>query len=124
MRISKRKNSLPVYLDGKFAIYEVTDDPESDYPRLLLRKVKSGISFSELQIFDKSLVAYKSAGIEVERKIRTRPIRLFKKHYIGIGDQIYKVENSVTAINASGFEETDITLSIFTESFELEVVGS
>jgi hypothetical protein len=111
---------LPVYLDGIFSIYELADDSNSDYPKTILKKVKSSISFSELQIFDNTKNAYKTMGVEVVKKIRTRPIRLSKRYYLKIDDDMYKIENSVTALNSSGFEETDITMSIFTKSFEIQ----
>lgn len=120
MRITKSKRGLPVYLDGTFSIYELADDSNSDYPKTILKKVKSSISFSELQIFDNTKNAYKTMGVEVVKKIRTRPIRLSKRYYLKIDDDMYKIENSVTALNASGFEETDITMSIFTKSFEIQ----
>ena len=124
MRILKSSRSLPIYLDGFFSVCEFVDDPQSDYPMPILKVRKAGISFSELEIFDTTKSAYKSAGVEVVRKIRTRPIHLDSKLFVKIGEDIYKVENAVTAFNSSGFEETDITLSKFTESFQMEDDGS
>jgi len=120
LRILKANKKLPVYLDGRFSIY-VIDYGDEDYSIAKLKKVKEGISYTELQIFDGTKNAYKASGIEVTRKIRTRPMRITENQYIKIGDQVYKVENAVTALNASGFLETDITMSNYTESHILEV---
>lgn len=120
MRILKANKKLPVYLDGRFSIY-VIDYGDEDYSIAKLKKVKAGISYTELQVFDGTKNAYKASGIEVTRKIRTRPMRITENQYIKIGDQVYKVENAVTALNSSGFLETDITMSNYTESHILEV---
>lgn len=121
MRISNNFKRIPVYLDGVFNIYEVYHDETHDYPLDKLKKIGVPIAFNELQIFDKTKMNYKAQGIEVTRKIRTRPIRITNKQYIQIDDDcMYKIENAVTAINSSGFKETDITLSKYTESYEVE----
>jgi len=116
----KANKKLPVYLDGRFSIYVINYGDE-DYSVTKLKKVKEGISYTELQIFDGTKNAYKAAGIEVTRKIRTRPMRITENQFIKIAEQTYKVENAVTALNASGFTETDITMSNYTESYILEV---
>lgn len=120
MRIIKASKKLPVYLDGRFSIYVISYGDE-DYSIAKLKKVKAGISYTELQVFDGTKNSYKASGIEVTRKIRTRPMRITENQYIKIGDQVYKVENAVTALNASGFLETDISMSNYTESYILEV---
>lgn len=117
MRISKANKRLPVYLDGTFSIYEIVHDPASDYPATVLAMKKSGVSYMELQIFDSTKLNYKTSGISVTKKIRTRPMRILQTQYIEIDHVMYKVENAVTAPNSTGFKETDITLSNFTESF-------
>ncbi|MPW26404.1 hypothetical protein GC105_11450 [Alkalibaculum sp. M08DMB] len=123
MRISNNSKRIPVYLDGFFIIYEVFHNETEDYPLDKLREVGIAVPFNELQIFDNTKMVYKAQGIEVTRKIRTRPIRFKNKSYLKIGESMYKIENSVTAVNSTGFQETDITLSKYTEAYEIEEVA-
>ena len=113
-----------MYIDGSFTVYEIWNDPEKDYPLTELRLKSNPVAFTELQVFDRTKNDYKTNGIEVTKKIRTRPRRMAENQFLKIDNQFYKVENAVTAVNSSGFMETDITLSKYTESYIVNEVAT
>ena len=117
MRILNNNKHIPGYRDGSFTIYKIYHDPSTDFSVREIRPTKLKASYKELQLFDNTAIKFKAAGIEVTRKIRTRPIVIDVNSFVKIDNEFYKIENAVTALNSSGFPETDITLSRFTESY-------
>lgn len=101
---------IPVYNDGFFKLYNVTDD-SGVYPKEKLEYAEMEIWFRELNIYDSRKVQFKANSLKISKKIAIPQYRgISSLNVVKIDDIYYKVFNVTHIKSKDGFLESEITL--------------
>lgn len=104
-------NSIPVYNDGKFELFEICQS-NNNFPIEYLKKVSNkSMWFNELSISDRLKFEIEERDKKITMKIRIPQTKeISSMNVLKIGKDYMKVYNSYHFVNSDGYPETDLTL--------------
>lgn len=115
-----KKVELPEYTDGKFELYEIVTDSDSDFAAEKLVSKNMQIWYKEISVFDQTRCALEQAAIQVTKKIRIpRYDKITSKCILVINGEQHQVYNATHITNNNGFKETEITLKTPEKTYEV-----
>jgi hypothetical protein len=101
---------LPVYLDGKFKLFDIKQTA-GHLPREYLSDTSKEMYYEELSLTDRLKFKANQRKIDLTLKIRIPQTReISSLNVLKIGDKYHKVFNAYHFINQDGFPQTDLTL--------------
>jgi hypothetical protein len=114
-------NPVPEYTDGYFALYDIVDNSEGDYPNFSIRARNLGnIYYRDIAVFDRTRLTFEQQDIEVTHKIRIPRFSDISSNCVCLIDnQQFKVFNKADVFNDYGFPETELTLVTPTSEYEV-----
>ncbi|MGJ1079011.1 hypothetical protein ACR77U_13295 [Enterococcus faecium] len=105
--------NLSVYTDGYFDLYDIeSGEDELGTPYERIRKRDTGhVWFRSLAIFDRTRIAFDSADMTVQMKIRIPRWSGISSNCVCVIDgRQYKVYNKADVVTTAGVPETELTL--------------
>ena len=110
-----KTQTMPVYNDGCFTLYDivsVTEDDAPDFPTMKIQARNIGpIGYRELAVFDQTRMTFEQADTVITMKIAIpRWAGIGSNCVCLIGNVQHKVFNCAQVISKQGYPETELTL--------------
>lgn len=104
---------IPVYLDGKFKLFDIKQTPDH-LPKEYLSDTAKEIYYEELSITDRLRFEANQRKVDLTLKIRIPQTKeISSLNVITIGDKYHKIFNAYHFTNQDGFLQTDLTLESY-----------
>ncbi len=101
----------PEYVDGKFELYRIKNDPQKDFPEEKLEDENMEIWYREISVFDRMRYELGQGGKDVTVKLRIPMYKGIDSKCICVIDGAqHRVYNATHVKDRFGFTETELTL--------------